>query len=533
MEREHVSKLHPACLPAGTVIGSWCVVSLRGQGTYGVVYRAVKVGKEEAGPVALKLAVHAQDPRFVREGELLSRIDHPSVPRLLGHGYWVHPSGAIHPYLVMEWVEGLLLYDWAREHHLSSRQGMQLLAQIARALVATHAVGGVHRDVKGDNVLVRRVDVRAILMDFGAGYYEGARILTPHPPPPGTPAYRAPEAWQFVLRSRHEYGEHYKAGPADDLFALGVTAYRLVTGEYPPLEDPWKDEAGAWYVKGANAQPPNTLNPRVDLQLNDLILRMLSAQPEVRGSAVELAEALEQAAERAGAVADQPLFSGEQQAPSVSMEREAALVAFLSDSLRAELLGNKARLRPARRPRKRRVQVSESRGPHFHKRPARIEARGHTLPRKPLLAAASVVVGLLLWSQLGVHSSPRDMTEEAPVMVQDESDEAEEERDGGSAGVGDAVLTAPRGVVNAPSGWKVIVEQVPPKPFPGQYKPDVNGQCPRTGQVVINGGCWVPLDLEGQGCEENGYIYNGKCFSPAFPPRRQPASTPVMRLGEH
>lgn len=63
----------------------------------------------------------------------------------------------------------------------SSRQVLNLLAQAARALQATHEAGGVHRDVKGGNVLVRPADAWLFLMDFGAGNYEGAERLTASP----------------------------------------------------------------------------------------------------------------------------------------------------------------------------------------------------------------------------------------------------------------------------------------------------------------------------------------------------------------
>jgi serine/threonine protein kinase len=171
-----------------------------------------------------------------------------------------------------------------------------VLAQLARALEATHACHAVHRDVKGDNVRVRSADGRAVLLDFGAGNYQSAARITSQPLPPGTPGYRAPEAWLFAVRSRHSPGARYQPGPADDVYALGVTAYRLVTGQYPPGPALRQDEAGTWHLEEVPLPSPRELNPRVDSQLSALILRMLSVSPEARGTAGELAKALEAAA---------------------------------------------------------------------------------------------------------------------------------------------------------------------------------------------------------------------------------------------
>jgi len=154
-----------------------------------------------------------------------------------------------------------------------------VLAQLARALEATHDSLALHRDVKGDNVLVRRSDGRAMLTDFGAGHYQSAAPLTVQPLPPHTPAYQSPEAWRFVLNAAHTPGARYRPGPADDVYALGVTAYRLATGKYPVSSEPSLD----------GVEPP----------LRAQILWMLSPSPEARGSAGELAPALEAVAAQA------------------------------------------------------------------------------------------------------------------------------------------------------------------------------------------------------------------------------------------
>jgi len=188
-------------LPVGTRVGPWRVCGLRGRGSFGTVYRAVEEGRARAGPVALKLATYPGDARFEREVELLSRIRHSSVPRLLDSGMWLSPSGGRHPYVVMEWVEGEPLYLWAARRNPSSRQMLALLAQAAGALQAIHEVSGVHRDVKGDNMLVRPADGRLFLTDLGAGIFAGATRLTPWHTALGTPEYLSLELW-LSLRER-------------------------------------------------------------------------------------------------------------------------------------------------------------------------------------------------------------------------------------------------------------------------------------------------------------------------------------------
>ncbi|ADO75077.1 serine/threonine-protein kinase [Stigmatella aurantiaca] len=284
-------------------MGTWRVLEQRGQGTYGAVYRAEKVGQPEAGPFALKLALYLNDPRFEREGELLSRLQHPHVPRLLERGRWDVPGGGSFPFIVMEWVDGMPLYEWAARHPLTSRQALKLLAQVASALVATHEAEGVHRDVKGDNILVRTGDAQAVLMDFGSAYYRRARVLTHQFPPPGTPQYQSPESQRFQWEHRHEPLTRYEAQPADDVYALGVTAYRLVTGRYPPAALDMKVTEEGFEFFRPPWVPPETL-ASVCPELAEMIQQLLREEPFARGSAEEVAEALDHWAKTAGPRAD-------------------------------------------------------------------------------------------------------------------------------------------------------------------------------------------------------------------------------------
>ncbi|GHG73004.1 serine/threonine-protein kinase [Comamonas sp. JC664] len=468
-----LSFLNPARLPPGTRVGPWRLMELRGKGAYGAVYQA----RDATGlhTVALKLALHARDERFAREAELLSRINHPAVPRLRASGFWQPGDGPPHPYLAMDWVEGTPLYEWASEHRPTSRQVMRLLARLARALEATHAAGGLHRDVKGHNVLVRESDGLTFLMDFGSSHYVGAATQTSSPFPPGTPAYRSPEAWRFVAVAEGVTPPPYAPGPADDLFALGVTAYRLITGRYPPATHPEVAESRYWHTEGARAPVASDDNPRCIPELSQWVSRMLAPDVRMRGTARELAEALEQLAAQVGMEADVPLST---EAPTPADEASPW----------------NGRSIPYRAPR----------------------------TRWPWVAVIGLGGPLVL--SLGWRPQAGAAVEMAwghPVVTA-------ETTDGGTIAVGDSVFAAPASPIQAPSAWSTIALEMPHRPFPGQTRPDATGRCPRKLQIPINGGCWVKLAVENlKDCDEDGYVHKGACYGPAFPPTRPATSSPA------
>jgi len=494
----------PTVLPLEMKVGSWRVYGLRGQGTYGIVYRAVHQEREHAGPVALKVAVYPGDRRFEREAELLSRIRHPSVPRLLDTGVWQSAEGGVHPFIVMEWVEGEPLYEWAARRNPSSRQVLTLLAQAAGALQAIHEVSAVHRDVKGDNMLVRPSDGRLFLTDLGGGYFTGAPRLTPPHVLLGTPEYHSPELWESSRRTNRKDGSPALARPADDVFALGVAAYRLVTDAYPPMPLPDMKAGECWRPGGSGAPPPRQLNPRVDAQLNALILRMLSANSEARGCALELAEAKKRGVAHAPASADEPLFEWETLRPSHWTEQERSEARFLG--------GNRPRLRDRERVlRVAQADVTARAQAQQEEAQARIQA---TAPSRKVKArtwlswlAAALALGLL--------------PGETGSMRIGQSPAAGE---GDAVSLGDAELSSPGEHPQDPAGG-AIAEEPLKKPVPGQLKPDAKGRCPPA-KIAINGGCWTKVDLSPEDCRGNGVMYQGSCHIPFFESLRTPTSAP-------
>jgi serine/threonine protein kinase len=275
------------------------VKAWRGQGAYGAVYRAERAGWRRAEPGALKMSLLLWNWRMEREVELLSRLNHPGIPRLLDPGRPRSPGGNEYPYFVMEWVQGTPLYVWAEQHSPSGEQVCRALARLARALEAVHAAGAVHRDLKGNNILVKSSDRLPVLIDFGSCHFQGAERLTWQSLPPVTPEYLSPQAVLFYVRSQSQPDGYYPPSPADDLYALGVTAYRLVMGQYPPPIEARLDEQGSWQVTSPDVRPLLENNPRVEPVLREVMVRLLSATPEARGTAAQVAGALEAVAGRA------------------------------------------------------------------------------------------------------------------------------------------------------------------------------------------------------------------------------------------
>jgi serine/threonine protein kinase len=449
-------------LPYGERIGRWRLLDRASSGTFGVVLRARLMDGPDT-EAALKVAQEPMDPRFEREAEVLSRCRSPHLPRLLDKGEWRAPGGQPYPYLVMQWVEGEPLYLWVRRRGLTNASAVRVLAHVARALTEVHARGGFHRDVKGDNVLVGP-DGFAVLVDLGVATTTDAPPITePGHLPPGTPQYRAPEA----LRFNRVGGERYEATPADDVYALGVMAWRLVTGIYPPPgTSSWSGEK----LRGLTS--PSEL-ASVCPELDRIILRMLSKEPEARGSAEENARALE-----ALLASGVPQLAG-------------AIIPTVAMAL---------------------TQRTEHPGP----RPPR------TLPTWITWAGSSALGALLAMSVWSLTMSAARPRESSNALVGSDGQEDAGVRDVTSgladAGVDDIMASVHEfPAVHDPP---YLAREMPKDPLKGQRKPP----CDERGEKAINGACWYPVADERPPCGPTLFDFEGRCYAPTFNGARQRTS---------
>lgn len=225
----------PAQLPAapelaGQVLGAWTLVAPLGSGGMGEVWCARRSDGAHAGEAAIKL-LHspwrgeAARARFRREGELLARLAHPHIARLLDIGE-AQLGGLPARYLVLELVDGERIDAWCDARGLGEAARLRLFLQVCDAVAHAHTRLVVHRDLKPGNILVTP-DGDVKLLDFGV-----AKLLADDDTGPEltrqaaaglTPEYAAPEQ----LR-----GE--PVSTATDVFALGRLLCLLLTGQRQP-----------------------------------------------------------------------------------------------------------------------------------------------------------------------------------------------------------------------------------------------------------------------------------------------------------
>jgi eukaryotic-like serine/threonine-protein kinase len=356
----------------GTDVGSYLVEARLGAGGFGTVFRARRGGQD----CALKLLSLAEvGPSAIREVLGLSRVSHRNVVRL--KGFWDWPD-ARPRYLVvvMEYVPGRPLDVWASQENPSALRVLRLVQGVARALVAVHEAGLVHCDVKEANLIVREPEGEVVLVDFGVSWRQETGKASGVQWPQGTPDYLSPEAWRFRWGSERRRGARYRHTPADDLYALGVVLYWLLTDARPFCT---QTPRGVEAVLTRAPQPPHERNPKVPRELSELCLRLLDKQPEARPRASEVCQRVEELLSRQGAAWEQPLCEP-YSAHNVSTEGEREKVDELAQWLKQAQEAERRPRRGKRPPRR----VTESPAPAVEAVPQASAPPAPALPAPPV-----------------------------------------------------------------------------------------------------------------------------------------------------
>jgi serine/threonine-protein kinase len=282
-------------LPPNSRVGAWRVLREIGRGGMGTVYLAERADGEFEQQAALKLLRLGLDSeqamrRFLVERQILSRLQHPGIARLLDGG--TAPDGR--PYFAMELVDGLPITQYCEERRLPLRERLRLFLAVAEALEYAHRNLVVHRDLKPSNVLVTG-EGAVKLLDFGiakllAEDYPEARTETGLRPL--TPEYASPEQ----LRGG-------SITTATDVYGLGCLLYELLCGRRALVvaSKTWQDLERA-VLHDEPAPPSLVLRQSGQQQLRRLVagdldticLKALHKAPERRYSSVsQLADDIE------------------------------------------------------------------------------------------------------------------------------------------------------------------------------------------------------------------------------------------------
>jgi serine/threonine protein kinase len=496
----------------GSTVGSWHILERVSSGSFGVVFLARRAEAPDSPPSALKTAKMPYDPRFEREAELLRRCPHPSIPHLVDTGLWTGPDGCQYPFLVMEAVRGRSLYDWFQERQRSNREVLNVAAQLADALATAHAGGALHRDVKGGNICVT-AEGRAVLLDWGSGWFSGAEPLTDSPSPPGTTAYRSPEQRRFSYCFRMDMDARWQSSALDDLYSLGVTLYRLVTGKYlPPLTD------GGEPADHLEVPAPSNL-AMVCPELEAIILRLLSENRKARGTAEQLARECAMLAQRVGGELDKVIVPTPSAMPTeagdgFSSEPEAYSSEPLSqDSPEAIRTASSQRITSVKQEVKQEVKEDP--------RPSR-----HNIPAWFTWATASMVgglvVALVLVPVLKDSSATSKDTPPTPQPAPWLATPEEIAQFAPDAGVVEEALTNVQDVPKAVVPTLLSLGRpMPSKPFPGQRRPPC---VPRLEREIV-GGCWLgPIKDQAPPCGNQMFDYQGECFAASYDQSPLPTS---------
>lgn len=281
----------------GQQIENYRIDGVIGEGGMGAIYRATDVNLMR--PVAVKV-MHGElagDPafqgRFLQEARAAARLDHPSIVRIYHFG---RESGLL--YIVMELIDGLSLGAYLRQlaqlnQVVRLEETLSLVAQAADALGYAHRQGVIHRDVKPDNILVKRLDhterpgdppLRAMVTDFGLAKLLETDTESQSGLLMGTLPYMSPEqVLDLPIDGR------------SDIYSLGVVLYQLATGKLPlDIRSPERAIQAHQYDE---VPAPRAVHAGVPPAVEAVILRALARRAENRyQTAEELSADLRRAA---------------------------------------------------------------------------------------------------------------------------------------------------------------------------------------------------------------------------------------------
>ena len=252
-------------------LGRYELLQEIGRGGIGTVYKAFDTQLKRT--VAVKTLTVGVAADLAREAQTVAQLKHPNIVT-------VHDGGEIDgvPFLCMEYVEGAHLGELVRGRALPLEALVEILRKAAEGVAYAHARGVVHRDLKPGNIIVG-ADREPRVIDFGlARLLDHRTFLAVTGSPIGTPYYMSPE----------QVRDAASAGPASDVYSLGVCLYEILTGRVP------FDGSDAYPVfeRILRGDPPRprSIRPGLPADLETICLKAMDRDPGRRyATAAELA----------------------------------------------------------------------------------------------------------------------------------------------------------------------------------------------------------------------------------------------------
>ncbi len=248
---------------APKTIGRFKIGKQLGSGNQGTVYLCADTELQRR--VAIKLLNKSlAEETYRAEARAMSQLQHPNIVSIYEAG--MH-NGT--PYLVFEFVEGLLLADAIRADKLDHAQKLAVFRGLLEGVSQAHRAGIVHRDLKPGNIMLNGEQVPKV-MDFGiarllsGGKAQDEQLI-------GTPRYLAPE---YISRG--------EVGPQNDVFALGLIMDEVLTGM--PVFSGQNQQKVMDNILQITPKPPSQFNEAVDEKLDRFIMKALEKDPDGRYS---------------------------------------------------------------------------------------------------------------------------------------------------------------------------------------------------------------------------------------------------------
>ena len=332
--------------PPTQVAGRYVIVSRLGAGGMSTVFKANDTVLER--PVAVKLlAEHLADDeafvyRFRREALSAAKLQHPNIVQVFDSGQ--DPDSGRH-YIVMEYVDGPSCADLLRERReLDIEHTVRAIRDACHGLDYAHRAGVIHRDVKPGNLLQAQETWITKLADFGIAKAAEQTRITQVGSILGTAAYLSPE------QARGD-----EAGPASDIYSLGVCAYQFLTGrlphEYASLTEL------ALKQQQDPVRPVREYRPEVPAALDQAVRLSLDPDPGYRyASALDMADGLEAGLHGESTDVTRALTQEEGQEVTRALDDTAATRAMAATRVEPPITA-----RPPAQPEQRRVEREEPR----------------------------------------------------------------------------------------------------------------------------------------------------------------------------